>query len=656
MKNRMKSIYIYIYSSLTAVVFTSLALAALLLPTPALAEAQNSFEDSNISTELGQDISRTLTTTLHKVRTSITQIGRDATKFFDSSALGSESANTEGNEAVTFNNVSDTPGIEWNDDGTVCTITGNVTRDDLSQELWDHSVVQIVQTNSGSGISGDCSYLFAGLPNLQLVDLSQATLSPDTIESMFADCMELRDISLPNSIDMSKITSMDRMFSNCSSLQNIAFPDVFNTSQVTSMNAMFSNCSSLQGIALPDTFNTSEVTDMTEMFSGCSVLQQLSLPNAFNTSQVENIPRFLINCEKLETLDLPASFASTKVADMSSMFENCSSLKELTIPSSFDALGATDMRSLFKGCKNLETLNLPDTFSTGKTTSLSSMFEDCTSLKVIELPDSFNTSKVENMSSMFKNCSSLETLHLSEGFVTDNVSYVNDMFFGCSQLESLNLSSFTPSSKKVKESRFMFADCDNLKELNLGGFALPEDAPDFDENFTNCVFARLGQESAEGAYLILGSLQNLNKITLTSSCVLTPGEGIETATAKGMFFDYKEPLSWSAYYQGNTSNADEGTPDAILTGFEEFKAYQESHPGITTFVLNTSPVPPGPTPGPTPDPEPQPQPSSEDSTAANNNALAKTGDMLAIVSALTGAAILSGLGLLGFSRKNAYRK
>ena len=88
------------------------------------------------------------------------------------------------------------------------------------------------------------------------------------------------------------------------------------------------------------------------------------------------------------------------------------------------------------------------------------------------------------MYGMFADCNNLKSLNLS-GFDTSNVGSMYRMFDGCSSLTSLDLSGFNTS--KVTDMYRMFAGCNNLKSLDLSGF----DTSNVDSMY--CMFANCGK-------------------------------------------------------------------------------------------------------------------------------------------------------------------
>lgn len=324
-----------------------------------------------------------------------------------------------------------------------------------------------------------------------------------------------------------------------------------------------------------------------------------------------------VDCTSLETADF-SQLVSSSITNTGAMFFNCSQLTFL------------DLTSL----------------NTENDTSTEYMFYGCSQLTHLDL-SSFKTANVDQMELMFCGCSKIESLDLSN-FNTAKVTGMDSMFQDCSKLTSLNLSSFNSSA--LETCRGMFANCDSLEDLNLGSLIVPTG--------DDCVvmFGELGPaDETTGDIPILGSIANIKQITMDGACVLEPGEGDSVDTGSGTFFDYKEPESWYAYYHGDSGNTSlnsantsiSAEPDAILTGFDEFKAYQGSHPGATTYYFGQAPTPPGPTPEPTPDSAP--------ASGTDVDTLPITGDALSILYAIALVSIAGAFLVLAFYKRTSLK-
>ena len=257
------------------------------------------------------------------------------------------------------------------------------------------------------------------------------------------------------------------LFGNYAKLKTISFSDYIDTSNVTYMGYMFSNCSSLTSLDVSN-FDTSNVTSMGSMFYGCSGLTNLDVSH-FNTSKVTNINMMFYNCTGLTSLDV-SNFDTSKVTNMGSMFSSCSGLTNLDV-SNFNTSKVIYMSGIFSECSNLTSLDVSN-FDTASVTDISMMFEKCTSLEEIKGIENFDTSKVTTMlygaRGLFANCKNLKSLDLSKWVITSSVTDMSYMFSGCSSLTSLDLSNFDTSN--VTSMSSMFSGCSGLIDLDLSNF------------------------------------------------------------------------------------------------------------------------------------------------------------------------------------------
>ena len=378
-------------------------------------------------------------------------------------------------------------------------------------------------------------------------------------------------------------TSCFRWFYSFSNLTTIKGIENLNTEEVTDMSEMFNNCSRLENLDL-SSFNTAKVTNMTGMFDGCWGLTSLNL-SSFNTAEVKNMSSMFSRCEGLTSLDL-SSFNTAEVTNMGDMFRDCWGLTSLDL-SSFNTAEVTDMGNMFNGCQDLTTIYASDDFTIGNVTYGLNMFSGCTSLKkgdvsynpnkightmanytsgyftksnltpyvkwdantkvltfkvantkeagsgvydlnegakdpgwsidevknyctkvvftssfnhakptscylwfygfsnltTIQGIENLNTEEVKNMRYMFSDCQNLRSLTLSSFFNTANVTDMSSMFRGCSSLTSLDLSKF--NTDKVENMSSMFNGCSDLENLTLSSFNTDK-VKDMSSMFSSC--------------------------------------------------------------------------------------------------------------------------------------------------------------------------
>ena len=426
------------------------------------------------------------------------------------------------------------------------------------------------------------SYMFNSCQGLTSLDVSKFNTAKVTDMSyMFYSCSGLTSLDV-SKFNTAKVTDMSNMFNGCQGLTSLDLSS-FNTANVKNMSYMFQFCQGLTSLDL-SSFNTTEVSDMYAMFFVCSGLTSLDL-SSFNTEEVTNMGYMFGGCSGLTSLDL-SSFNTDEVTNMSNMFVGCSGLTSLDL-SSFNTAKATDMGFMFNGCSGLTTIYVSDDFDTGNVSSSDGMFYGCTSLKgyasyspqnktdhtmanctsgyftksnltpyvkwnadtkvlifkvantkeagsgvydlnegakdpgwsidevknnctkVVFTPsfnhakptscymwfygfsrlttiqgiENLNTEEVKNMRYMFSDCPNLRSLTLSSFFNTAKVTNMGDMFRGCSSLTSLDLSKF--NTDKVENMSSMFNGCSDLENLTLSSFNTDK-VKDMSSMFSSC--------------------------------------------------------------------------------------------------------------------------------------------------------------------------
>lgn len=234
----------------------------------------------------------------------------------------------------------------------------------------------------------NCTGLFGGMANLEVVDMSEGDFSSVTnMSGLLHSCSSLKSVNL-SGIDASKVTDVGAMFHGCHSLESVDMSNL-DISSVEDLSAMF-NC--------VDTYlNPSSLMRVD--------LSGLVAPSAKTMSVMFR------SCDSLETVDL-SGIKAPKLENMSAMFYDCRSLRDVNF-SMFDTSSVENMGGLFYGCTSLTSLDL-SSFNTSNVTVMDSMFKWCMSLKELDV-SSFDTSKItkaKDMSYMFKGCTSLERVVL----------------------------------------------------------------------------------------------------------------------------------------------------------------------------------------------------------------------------------------------------
>lgn len=232
-------------------------------------------------------------------------------------------------EQISYEFESD--GIYYNigDNNTVLVTSGDAI---YTGDIWIPQQVEFDGTTYY--VTGIEPYAFENCTGLTSVNVPDGVTS---IEGVFNGCINLTDITLPNSL----LTIGDYTFAACSSLTSMTIPN-----DVTTVGASaFKGCSNLINV----TIGNSVASIGNYAFDGCSALSSVTIPNS-----VESL----------------GSYA----------FRDCSSLSTATIS---DNLTSLEYRT-FSGCKSLSSVNIPD----GVTSIGGYAFSECSSLPTITIPKS----------------------------------------------------------------------------------------------------------------------------------------------------------------------------------------------------------------------------------------------------------------------------
>ncbi len=163
-------------------------------------------------------------------------------------------------------------------------------------------------------------------PSAENMDLSSVT----SYSSMFAGCSSLTDFSFLSKFNTSGATSYQAMFSGCTAVDSIDLSS-FVFDNVTSMHEMFNGCTNLKQITFPENLNTSKLTTISGLFKNCSSLLSIDLKN-FDTSHIKSFDSLFRGCSSLTELDL-SSFDTSSITRIDGMFNNCSKVKTIYVDS-----------------------------------------------------------------------------------------------------------------------------------------------------------------------------------------------------------------------------------------------------------------------------------------------------------------------------------
>lgn len=162
---------------------------------------------------------------------------------------------------------------------------------------------------------------------------------------------QIKRISVDGVVNLPSTST--NLFKDLTALTEITHPENLKTTNVTSMYGMFDGDVSLTSLDL-DTWDTSKVTSMAMMFSNTKLVS-LDL-SGWDTGQVVTMNNMFYNVSSLATLIAP-HLVTSKTTDIADIFNNASSLASLDV-SGWDVSSVTTMARAFRNMKSLSTLNL----------------------------------------------------------------------------------------------------------------------------------------------------------------------------------------------------------------------------------------------------------------------------------------------------------
>lgn len=344
-----------------------------------------------------------------------------------------------------------------------------------------------------SGISS-IEGLFSGCSALESLDISLCTRIRTIGEEAFRNCMALKEIILPASIN----TIDEYAFYGCSSLQSVNFQDLTELRYI--YRYAFARCESLVSI---DFSKHNSLRLSSDAFSNCSGLESAVLPE-----HITEIPAYLFqNCISLTSVTVSSNLKKigtyafngtaftevdlsgyTKLEEIGNYaFYNSKNIASVQLPENLETIG----NGAFQGCSSLVDITIPESV----TLLGYGAFRDCTALIKADLSKAaFDILGKYNSSSsstgyVFYGCKAL-----SEVLLPQTLRVIGDSsFYGCSSLKAISIPS---ALEEIKNKAFYnsglvsidlsgcpqlgsigeacFDDCYNLESADLSGTVLKE--------------------------------------------------------------------------------------------------------------------------------------------------------------------------------------
>lgn len=280
---------------------------------------------------------------------------------------------------------------------------------EIGYDAFSNSGIEHVELGEKIEKIGQSAFEFC--ENLQSFRLSSYNIQSIS-NSLFAECPNLVDVTLPNTIKEIGLTA----FGNCSKLTSIDLPD----SLLLLRGDAFEGCVNLSHLEMPSgvvlgvcvhnypfiksihfTKGSRPVIDDIFRYSMCN-LESLT----FDEGITEITGSAFSNCDSLKSVILPTSLLYIR----GSAFSDCESLEEMVLPPNLITVGYR----AFSYCKRLRRVVLPVTLDTIGVVA----FDNCTALEYVEFPRNL---KIIG-DNAFRKCSNLKSVKTGGELETIGVS------------------------------------------------------------------------------------------------------------------------------------------------------------------------------------------------------------------------------------------
>ena len=327
-------------------------------------------------------------------------------------------------------------------------------------------------------------------------------------KEMFAECTNLKTVTIPNSIKEIK----EEAFKRCTALTELVIPDSVKTlgkgvfKECTALTNItlgkgiteipkntFKGCSSLTELVIPDNVTTLDKDAFTE----CTALKTLTLGNGITEIEKRQFDKSK-KLSSLETINIgtgvktigekaftdSSTLTTINISESNKVlttikeyaFENCTKLTTISIPNNVAdrteegvmTTGITIEKYAFSECSALTELDIPDTV-----TELGDYaFNECSALKTLVIPDSVT----ELGDFVCWKCASLETLTLGNG-----ITEIRNEQFSNKNRNLNSLVNVTIGTGVKTIGTKAFADC------NITAIVIPDNVETIgQEAFTSC--------------------------------------------------------------------------------------------------------------------------------------------------------------------------
>ena len=300
------------------------------------------------------------------------------------------------------------------------------------------------------------SYMFqqSKVTSVNLTGWVLNTTSSVNMAYMFYACSSLTTLTGFNTLNTSKVTSLEGTFSYCK-LSSFDMSGM-NFSSCTTFNSTFYGCGSLTSVNVSGmTLNTTSNVILNSMFRDSTSLTTITGLNTLNMSKVTSVGNMLQNI-KVSTLDL-SNWDLSSCTNFNYFIVNNPNLT--TVNTTGWILNTTSNIQnayMIASCGNLTTISGTETWNTSKFTSFNESFRDLYKLSTFNMSN-WNLSGVTSMTNMFSNNVLMNNVNMSGVTLNTTTSLaMNNTFFNCNSLttviglKELNMSKVTTLSNAFR--------------------------------------------------------------------------------------------------------------------------------------------------------------------------------------------------------------
>ena len=249
------------------------------------------------------------------------------------------------------------------------------------------------------------------------------------------------------------------MFNRFHDVESVENLSMLNSSIATTLYCFFARCDALKSVDL-SWMKTRNVTSVYGMFQGCASIEELDF-SMIDVRNAESLSSCFANMSALKYIKLGV-FNPVSAKWATNMFRGCTSLETIDVKYWYFNT-AWDFKGMFAQCKSLTSFDM-DRFYAAKANYVDSMFRGCSALESFSFGNTFAPTNLVTSKYMFAECDALPEIDLT-GMPGSRLTNTDNMFRGCTALEKITIPDGFFSSRDTMMRSF-FYNCSSLKEVN----------------------------------------------------------------------------------------------------------------------------------------------------------------------------------------------